>query len=123
MVDVDLSVFDNPNLGQNNTTTFLDEVQAQALENHHAQREGRDPRKVAPRERFGPYKGLVTNGPLKFEDGVPAFDATDMNDYWQNWENGVVAADEAKADSPVANLNPDESATGPVAKKDSNGSK
>jgi len=98
MTDFDQTIFDNPKLGSVGTCDFLDEVQAQVLENSAARAEDRSPRVVVPRERFGNYRGLVTNGPLKFEDGTPAFDACDMNDYWQNWENQRVDTGQAPAD-------------------------
>lgn len=98
MTDFDQTIFNNPQLGQVNTCDFLDEVQAQVQENHHARREGRESRKILPRERFGNYRGLPDNGPLKFEDGTPVYPQETMNDYWQDWEASRVASGYASFD-------------------------
>ena len=46
MVDVDPRIWDNPTLGEANNLPFLDELEAQALEDHAARVEGRKPRRV-----------------------------------------------------------------------------
>lgn len=91
MVDFDLSILNNPELGKAANTPFLDEIEAQANENAAALAENRESRKVAPRERFGIYAGRVDNGPLKFEDGTPIFLETNLNDYFQDAELARVA--------------------------------
>lgn len=98
MVDFDQSIINNPELGKAANNPFLDEIEAQALENACALAEGREPRKVVSRERFGPYAGRPDNGPLLFEDGTPVFTETNLNDYFQDAEIARVARITASAE-------------------------
>lgn len=86
MVDIDHSIFSNPNLGKETNTPFLDEVAAQADENFHAARENRLPRRVAKIERYGEYAGLVTNGPITWAEDPPEFHEENLDDYFTQRE-------------------------------------
>lgn len=81
MTDIDPEVFNNPNRGVSHLP-FLDEIEAQETENHNALKEGRVPRKVKSRDRFG----SDVMGPIEFEDDIPDFDETTMEEYFQNRE-------------------------------------
>lgn len=91
MVDFDQSILNNPELGKATDTPFLDEIEAQAVENAAATAEKREPRKVIPRNRFGVYAGKTNNGPLVFEDGSPVFTEANLNDYFEDAEAQRVA--------------------------------
>lgn len=84
MSDHDMNVFNNPELGQNGTSPFLDEIEAQLQENRNAELEGRLPRRVIPRQRFGEYANSHIVGPLELGDGVPDVSETTEEDYFQD---------------------------------------
>lgn len=98
MVDIDLSIMNNPELGKAANSPYLDEIEAQAMENARAAAENREPLKVLPRERYGEYAGTPNVGPLLFEEGTPVFPETNLNDYFQSAENVRVALSQKVAD-------------------------
>jgi hypothetical protein len=67
MNDIDPNIFNNPTLGQNGHLPFLDEKSEQETENMRAKAEGREPRTVLRRDRYG-VNGLT--GPVIFDDEI-----------------------------------------------------
>lgn len=55
MVDVDPRIWDNPTLGEAVNLPFLDELEAQQMEDHAARVEGRAPRRVVHYPRKPEY--------------------------------------------------------------------
>lgn len=55
MVDVDPRIWDNPTLGEAVNLPFLDELEAQQMEDHAARVEGRKPRRVVHYPRKPEY--------------------------------------------------------------------
>lgn len=103
MVDFDMNILNDPNVGKSHLP-FLDETEAQIKENIQADAEGRLPRRVLPRERFGIYADRNTVGPIEYSNESPEVDEKSLEQYFTDQEmerDSVVVMPEIADDTPV----------------------
>src|SRR5882762_1801406 len=71
MVDLDPEIWKNPTLGAAATNGFLDEIQAQEIENAAAKREGREPWIAV---RLNSHPGAEVKLESSYDDGMRMID-------------------------------------------------
>lgn len=108
MVDFDMSIINNKDLGEANHLPFLDETEAQLKENRQAEAEGRPARTVLRRQRFGVYAGQHEIGPIEFAEEEPEITEETEDQYFSNQEMEkdapLIALEEKSSDETLNSL-------------------